>query len=84
MLVHVVFEMGLAFPFVYLVFVHEAAGSVVVLVVFFLSVWVCSDLVGFGHELVMLVIGAPRVRHFHVALLCTSCSLCIGEWVRLL
>ena len=38
--VHVVFSVGLGFHFVYLVFVHEAAGSVVVLeVVFFLSVW---------------------------------------------
>ena len=37
---HVVFSVGLGFHFVYLVFVHEAAGSVVVLeVVFFLSVW---------------------------------------------
>jgi hypothetical protein len=60
---------------VYLVFVHGAAGFVVVLaVVFFLSVWVGSDLVGFGHlslsghELVMLVVGAPRVRHFKLRL----------------
>ena len=38
--VQVVFSVGLGFLFVYLVFVHEAAGSVVVLeVVFFLSVW---------------------------------------------
>jgi hypothetical protein len=59
---------GLGFPFVCLVFVHVAAGFVVVLaVVVFLSVWVGSDLVGFEHELVMLVVGAPRVRHFHVA-----------------
>jgi len=53
---------------VYLVFVHGAAGFVVVLaVVFFLSVWVGSGLVGFGLDAVMLVVDASRVRHFHVA-----------------
>ena len=62
--------MGLGFPFVYLVFVYGAAGSVVVLaVVFFLSVWVRSGLVGFGLDKLMLVVDASRVRHFqfHVA-----------------
>jgi hypothetical protein len=53
---------------VYLVFVLGAAGSVVVLaVVFFLSVWVGSGLVGYGLDVVMLVVGASRVRHLHVA-----------------
>ena len=60
--------MGLGFPFVYLVFVHGAAGSVVVLaVVFFLSVWVGSGLVGFGLDVVLVVVDASRVRHLHVA-----------------
>ena len=68
MLVHVVFWVGLGFPFVYLVFVLGAAGSVVVLaVVFLLSVWVGSGLVGYGLDVVMLVVDASRVRHFHVA-----------------
>ena len=59
--------MGLGFPFVYLVFVHGAAGFVVVLaVVFFLSVWVGSGLVGFGLDVVLVVVDASRVRHFHV------------------
>ena len=39
----------------------------VLAVVFFLSVSVDLDLVGFWFELVMFVVGAPRVRHFHVA-----------------
>ena len=59
--------MGLGFPFVCLVFVHGAAGFVVVLaVVFFLSVWVGSGLVGFGLDVVLVVVGAPRVRRFRV------------------
>ena len=67
MFVHVVFEVGLGVPFVCLVFVHGAAGFVVVLaVVFFLSVWVGSGLVGFGLD-VVLVVDASRVRHLHVA-----------------
>ena len=58
----------MGFPFVYLVFVHEAAGFVVVLaVVFFLSVWVGSSLVGFGLYVVLVVVDASRVRHLHVA-----------------
>lgn len=36
--------------------------------VYLLSVWMESDLDGFGFELVMLVVGASRVRHLHVAL----------------
>jgi hypothetical protein len=61
-------EVGLGFPFVCLVFVHGAAGFVVVLaVVFFLSVWVGSGLVGFGLDVVLVVVDASRVRHFHVA-----------------
>ena len=53
----------MGFPFVYLVFVHGAAGSVVVLaVVFFLSVWVGLGSVGFGLEVVMLVVGISEVN----------------------
>jgi len=49
---------------VYLVFVREAAGSVVMYAVVSLLL-VCADsgLVGFGLELVGLVGGASRVRH---------------------
>ena len=60
--------MGLGFPFVCLVFVLGAVGSVLVLaVVFFLSVWVGSGLVGFGLDVVLVMVDASRVRHLHVA-----------------
>ncbi len=50
-------------------FVHGGAGSIVVLaVVFFLSVWVGSGLVGFGLAVVLVMVDASRVRRFHVAL----------------
>jgi len=50
-----------------LVFVHKAAGCVVMYaVVFLLFVWVDSGLVGFGLELVELVGGASRARHLHI------------------
>ena len=51
----------------YLVFVRETAGSVVMYaVVSLLLVWADSGLVGFGLELVGLVGGASRVRHLHI------------------
>jgi hypothetical protein len=52
---------------VYLVFVREAAGSVVMYaVVSLLLVWADSDLLGFGLELVGLARGASRLRHLHI------------------
>ena len=60
--------MGLGFPFVYLVFVHGAAGSVAVLVVvFFLLGLVDLGLIGVRFGLVPLKVGASWVRHLHVA-----------------
>ena len=60
--------MGLGFPFVNLVFVHGAAGSVAVLaVVFFLLGLVDLDLIGVRFGLVPLKVGASWVRHLHVA-----------------
>jgi hypothetical protein len=59
---------SLGFPFVNLVFVRGAAGSVAVLaVVFFLLGLVDLDLIGVRFGLVPLVVDASRVRHFHVA-----------------
>ena len=74
--------MGLGFPFVCLVFVHGAAGFVVVLaVVFFLSVWVGSGLVGFGLDVVLVVVDASRVRHLHVAFALRVRSALVNECV---
>ena len=39
----------------------------VLAVVFFLSVWVGSGLVGFGLDVVLVVVDASRVRHLHIA-----------------
>ena len=72
--------MGLGFPFVCLVFVHGAAGFVVVLaVVFFLSVWVGSGLVGFGLDVVLVRVDASRVRRFHVAFALRVRSALVNE-----
>jgi hypothetical protein len=65
---------------VYLVFVREAACSVVMYaVVSLLLVWAGSDLVGFGLELVGLARAASRVRHLHilsVLRICVASSQC--------
>ncbi len=64
----------------YLVFVREAAGSVVMYaVVSLLFVWADSGLVGFGLELAGLVGGASRVRHLHILSvhrICVASSRC--------
>ena len=64
----------------YLVFVREAAGSVVMYaVVSLLLVWADSDLVGFGLELVGLARGASRFRHLHILSvhrICVASSRC--------
>ena len=68
MFVNVVFLVGLVFPFVNLVFVHGAAGSVAVLaVVFFLLGLVDLGLIGVRFGLVPLKVGASWVRRLHVA-----------------
>jgi hypothetical protein len=65
---------------VYLVFVREAACSVVMYaVVSLLLGWAGPDLVGFGLELVGLARAASRVRHLHilsVLRICVASSQC--------